>query len=254
MVKMSEQFLNFEYEGSIVPFVFTGNDVMINATEMVKLFPGKKMNHFLSNNQTTELVNQLESDAGIPASELIRVVKGGIPQEQGTWMHRKIAIAFAMWLSPKFYSWCLGKIDEIINQGYAFRDAEIQKRDIEIQKLQGEVGNLSNILQSQAPQVSYYNNVLTYSGLAYSTEEICKSLGLGCGPKELLKRLENFGYIYRRGKIWHLSSKFDDCGYTVSTTKLVKSKKTGKEFAKPVKKWTESGKHWIWSLKNKLGF
>lgn len=44
---MNDNLLNFDYNGCTIPFVLTGNDVMINATEMVKLFPGKRLVIFL---------------------------------------------------------------------------------------------------------------------------------------------------------------------------------------------------------------
>ena len=123
---MNDNLLNFDYNGCTIPFVLTGNDVMINATEMIKSYPKKRINDFLSNQQTKDLIRVLESETGIPASQLVVVVKGNYSTgiKQGTWMHRKVAIAFAMWLSPVFYSWCLGKLDEIINNGIAFRDSE----------------------------------------------------------------------------------------------------------------------------------
>lgn len=153
-----------------------------------------------------------------------------------------------MWCNPIFGVWCLQKLDEIIQNGYAFRDAEIQR-------LSQENNNLQGMIQSMQPQVDYYNSVLTYSGLSYSTEQICKELNLGCSSKTLLNKLEESGYIYRRqdGK-WFLSAGYDNCGYIIVTTKVVISSKTRKKYSKPVKRWTEEGKHFIWSLKKKLGF
>lgn len=235
---MNNEILNFNYGGAVIPFALTGNDVMINATEMARLFPGKKISHFLSNQQTKDLIQQLESDAGIPASQLVVIIKGNFSdgRSQGTWMHIKIAIAFAMWLSPVFYSWCLGKLDEIINQGYAFRDAEIQR--------------LNGVIQSMQPQVSYYNDILTCSENLYSTEQVCKELGLGISSKTLLSKLENIGFIYRRSdNKWFLSSNYDNLGYLRTIT--VKDNKTGKP--RNLRRWTEEGKHWIWSLRKKLG-
>ena len=236
-MKVENNIIIFNYQGSNIPFALTGNDVMINATEMIKLFPGKRMNNFLRSDQTQELIKQLESETRISASQLVLVVKGNYSdgRSQGTWMHRKIAIAFAMWLSPVFYSWCLGKIDEIINQGYAFRDAEIQR--------------LNGVIQSMQPQVNYYKDILTTSENLYSTEQVCKDLELGISSKTLLSKLESFGFIYRRpdGK-WFLSSNLDNLGYVKVIT--VKDSKTGKP--RNLKRWTEEGKHWIWSLKKKL--
>jgi hypothetical protein len=48
--------------------------------------------------------------------ELIRVVKGGnLPQ--GTWVHEKIALKFAAWLSPFFELWIYDRIHELLTTG-----------------------------------------------------------------------------------------------------------------------------------------
>lgn len=76
-------------------------DGYINATAMCQAAQ-KKLSHYLANDTTTAFVNELSSDAGIPASELIQVLKGGRPDQQGTWVHPQVAIHLAQWLSPKF--------------------------------------------------------------------------------------------------------------------------------------------------------
>lgn len=239
--------ISFDYNGVTIPFELTGNDVMINATLMAKAC-SKRVNNYTQNNGFRDLVNAVFSVTGIPVTELIITNQGGTPQNQGTWFHRLIAIHFAMWCNPTFGVWCLQKLDEIIQNGYAFRDAEIQR-------LSQENNNLQGMIQSMQPQVDYYKDVLTFSGLSYSTEQICKELNLGCSSKTLLNKLEESGYIYRRqdGK-WFLSAGYDNCGYIIVTTKVVISSKTRKKYSKPVKRWTEEGKHFIWSLKKKLGF
>ena len=97
---MNNSLLEFDYNGCTIPFIQTESDVMINATEMIKLFPGKRINNFLRSEQTQELIRVLESETRISASQLVVVVvKGNYSTgvKQGTWMHRLIAISFSMW-------------------------------------------------------------------------------------------------------------------------------------------------------------
>lgn len=108
------------YNGAEIPFdvtEFTKGDVMVNATSMVKLFPGKTIGHFLENSSTKEYLEALESIMRIPTSELCKVVKGGMPQEQGTWMHQRLAVRFARWLSYDFGMWCDDQIINILYRG-----------------------------------------------------------------------------------------------------------------------------------------
>ena len=235
-----DSLVSFNYNGVVIPFELTGNDVMINATEMAKAFGSNKRPSFwLRSQEARDYINAVINVQNLHIEDLIITERGGskFGKRIGTWMYRLIAIEYARWLSPEFSVWCNMKIDEIINQGYAFRDAEIQR--------------LNEVIQFMQPQVDYYKDVLTFSENLYSTEQICKELELGISSKTLLSKLENLNYIYRRfdGK-WFLSSNFDNLGYIKIVT--IKDKKTGKP--RNLKRWTEEGKHWIWSLKKKMGF
>ena len=234
---MENQLINFEYNGMMIPFALTGNDVMINATQMAKPFR-KRIIDWKRLPSTQEYLNALLKVGFSHLDQLIVSEWGGSNLEgtRGTWMHRLVAIEFARWLSPEFSIWCNMKIDEIINQGYALRDAEIQR--------------LQGMVQSMQPQVDYYSKVLTGSENLYSTEQVCKELGFGISPRDLLGRMESQGIIYRRndGK-WFLSKNFDHYGYFKVVTIL--DKKTGKP--RNLRRWTEGGKYWIWSLAHHWG-
>lgn len=76
-------------------------DGYVNATAMCRAV-GKKLSHYLANQTTKDFLEELSSDAGIPASLLVIVKKGGIADEQGTWVHPDVAINLGQWCSPKF--------------------------------------------------------------------------------------------------------------------------------------------------------
>ena len=77
----------------------------------------KKWSHYYENSSTTELIQELSADAGIPASEIVQIIKGGAPNLQGTWIHPQLALNLAQWLSAKFalqvskwvFDWMSGK-------------------------------------------------------------------------------------------------------------------------------------------------
>lgn len=106
------------YDGYDITF-FTGDKVMVNATQMAKPF-GKTTKDWLVNKSTKEYLETLSSVRGIPLTELVQVKQGGDPKMQGTWMHEDVALEFARWLSPKFAIWCNDRIKEIFKQGYTF--------------------------------------------------------------------------------------------------------------------------------------
>lgn len=70
-------------------------------TDMASAY-NKRANNWLRSEGAIEYLQQLEKIAGIPAADLIRVVQGGIPNEQGTWGHPKVAIRFAQWVDVRF--------------------------------------------------------------------------------------------------------------------------------------------------------
>jgi hypothetical protein len=49
--------------------------------------------------------------------EVLRVVKGGEPHLQGTWMDEKLALKLASWLSPEFELWVYDRIQELLTTG-----------------------------------------------------------------------------------------------------------------------------------------
>lgn len=110
----------FEYEGQPISFDFGDGNKMINATEMAKSF-GKRVNNFLQNKQTKDFIQALESrywNSSIGKNrEVLRIVKGGEPKLQGTWMDEKLALKFASWLSTDFELWVYDRIYELITTG-----------------------------------------------------------------------------------------------------------------------------------------
>ena len=111
----------FDYGGQTISFEFADGNKMINATEMARPFR-KQIGHFLALQGTRDYILLLESryrdsDIGGIAREVLRVIKGGVPELQGTWMDEKLALKFAAWLSPEFELWVYDRIQELITTG-----------------------------------------------------------------------------------------------------------------------------------------
>lgn len=75
-------------------------DGYVNATAMCKA-AGKFFGHYRENDTTKAFLAALEADIGIPISKLIQVLRGA-NVVQGTWVHPRVAINLAQWLSPQF--------------------------------------------------------------------------------------------------------------------------------------------------------
>jgi hypothetical protein len=98
-------------------------DGYINATAMCRAV-GRQFNDYSRLGSTRAYLDALESDTGIPVSELIQSVKGGNSATQGTWVHPKVALHLAQWLSPRFavqvsnwvYDWMTGRVSPAVHQ------------------------------------------------------------------------------------------------------------------------------------------
>ena len=76
-------------------------DGYMSATDMAQA-NGKKVNHWLSLKSTNEFLESFSSVTAIPVTELVQVFQGGLPEEQGTWIHPDIAPDFGTWCSVPF--------------------------------------------------------------------------------------------------------------------------------------------------------
>jgi hypothetical protein len=138
----------FKFNGKSVHFEITDKNVMLNATEMANVFE-KKSDDFLKTEQTEAFINEcckdenyyellglkkgvqvenirLENDVQVEnirtenledrKKQFLKVVHGG--RNNGTWMHRVLAIKFAAWLDPAFELWIFKTIDGLLFGSY----------------------------------------------------------------------------------------------------------------------------------------
>ena len=239
--------INYKFRGVDVFFApAVDNDVMINATELLKQYPGKRMNNFLRSEHTKALIKQLESETSISASQLVVVIKGNYSdgRTQGTWMYEKLALAFALWLDPEFFSWCLGKIKELLTNGYAIKDSEINN-------LINNNTALQSIVDQLTPKAQYYDKVLNDTEYKYNFTQICQSLRLNIGRKDLVRLLIDNGYAFRdkNGKGFYLKTPWSFENYIGTVTCL--DKKTGRY--RNAIRWSEYGRAWLDGLTAKWG-
>lgn len=133
---MKEQQFKFKYDGEDIEFNLGEKNLMVNATEMAKVF-GKKVENF-TRIETTELFiqeclkNANKRFLGIEKEEDLVVSK----QKSGTWMHRILALKFAAWLNPAFELWVYCTIDQILH-GY-YREIEEEMKQSAARKNQIE--------------------------------------------------------------------------------------------------------------------
>lgn len=110
-------------ESNVIPFRYQGQSVRFNtdgwidATEAAKQF-GKKPAKWLELPSTKSymaaLSRHLDLDVDVRKSDIKLVETSRVRGKAGTWLHPKLAVAFARWLSDDFAVWCDLHIDALL--------------------------------------------------------------------------------------------------------------------------------------------
>jgi hypothetical protein len=92
-------------------------DGYVNGTQMCQA-NGKKVNDWMRGQDAKRYIDAISSVTGIPASQLVVSMKGNSSNfEQGTWVHPKLAIKLARWISVEFELWCDEHIKTLLETG-----------------------------------------------------------------------------------------------------------------------------------------
>jgi hypothetical protein len=176
--------IEFEFDNKVVEFDISGTDVMVNATEMGKIFD-KEPYSFLRIESTKRFIDELKS--AIPAfrtvpgternagnevfadEKVVRSDRGGADGGE-TWMHRQLALKFAAWLDVRFEVWVYQTIDQLVFENSRKTNDELKekakltdRRDEIIQELQRneffqEYRLIEFKLRQIANRIGKYNN------------------------------------------------------------------------------------------------
>ncbi len=111
---MSARIIPFNYEGQAVRF---NADGWLHATEIAERF-GKEPAQWLRLDSTKEYIQRLsermeKSNVGKSHITLVKTRRGNT-STSGTWLHPKLAVKFARWLSVDFEIWCDEQIDALV--------------------------------------------------------------------------------------------------------------------------------------------
>ena len=122
--------------------------------------------------------------------KVLRIVQGGTPSLQGTWMDEKLALKFAAWLSPVFELWVYDRIEELlltgktelpkthtpsnIIKGIRLIADQLEYHEKEIGELKEDVGELKTHLSDlEAKLTSIDENYYSISGYCSLNHILC---------------------------------------------------------------------------------
>jgi hypothetical protein len=136
------------------------SDKYINATQLCKA-GNKKFNDWFRLDNTKILISVLESEAGIPASQLVDIKKGRSSKfEQGVWLHPDLAIQIAQWINPKFALQVSKWIRTLFSKGKV-NFKLIKKQEEKINRSTKKIKELeSMVLKKQKREIYPESNVI----------------------------------------------------------------------------------------------
>ena len=244
----------YDYKGSQISFI-SGENVMVNATQMAKSFGNEKRPQFwLGNQYAKDYIEELSKARNIALADLVIVTKGG--NNPGTWMHEDVALEFARWLSPSFAIWCNDKIKELMRTGvttvsnddeaiaYAMQvlNKRLEQSRQEKAMLEQQNNLLTNEIKTQAPKVQYVDNVLQ-SPNTYTSTQMAKELNMRTA-EQLHKKLTEKGIMFRQSGQWMLTARYCEKGYTKNRT-TVYTCSDGSQGTNTITVWTEKGRAFL---------
>ena len=244
----------YDYKGSQISFI-SGENVMVNATQMAKSFGNEKRPQFwLGNQYAKDYIEELSKARNIALADLVIVTKGG--NNPGTWMHEDVALEFARWLSPSFAIWCNDRIKELMRTGvttvsnddeaiaYAMQvlNKRLEQSRQEKAMLEQQNNLLTNEIKQAAPKVQYVDNVLQ-SPNTYTSTQMAKELNMRTA-EQLHKKLTEKGIMFRQSGQWMLTARYCEKGYTKNRT-TVYTCSDGSQGTNTITVWTEKGRAFL---------
>jgi prophage antirepressor-like protein len=131
-------------------------------------------------------------------------------------------------------------IDDPIERAKRWIEEQEEKRKLKTENLV-----LSQQVHELKPKASYYDLVLQNKSLL-SVSKIAKDYGMSA--RAFNKKLHDLGIQYKQGDIWLLYAKYQDKGYTQTTTHVIDA-----DNAKVSTKWTQKGRLFLYELLKREG-
>jgi hypothetical protein len=216
--------------------------IYINATKVAKQF-NKLPADWLRTKETKEYIKAIAHYGNLHNGDLVVVRKGGNDLSlTGTWIHRKLIIAFARWLSPDFAVWCDMTIEDILKSKQQTPETahQTQNETFDLSFYSQEIEKMAKLvefLNSKNTKTLYYLDNLSKSLNIKSPLELLKidlsnyyfiptELGnfINRTALETNKILESKGFQIRENGVWHLTEKGKSFGIEVQNGSFLQIK------------------------------
>ena len=226
---MKERIISKFFNGHQILFDKIDTQIYLNTTKTAKFFKtskgnSKDVNEWLKSKVTQEYLSEMRKIV-TPENfgRLIIVVNSGAVAERGTWIHKKLIVFFARWLSPKFAVWCDIQIEEILKS-----ETKISKPEKRTDLISVSIGDmrkelealkfiLDNFNLSEKEKIIFTNKTLEKINFqtlenphfkklvpVFSLTDLLKEFEISETAHQFNLKLESFGIIERQENGWQI--------------------------------------------------
>jgi len=201
------------------------NSLYINATQISKHF-NKVPKDWLRTKDTQDYIKAVSQRADMPYGDLVVARKGGNDKSlTGTWIHNKLIISFARWLSPDFAVWSDMTIEDILKESFLTYKSEKQTNLIsvstEIMRKEIELLEFAfkNFKMSENEKRILTNKVfekLNFPTLetkpqrkaepVFTLTDLLSEFGISFSPYEMNLKFQSFGILQKVSGYWFLKN------------------------------------------------
>jgi KilA-N domain len=143
----------------------------INATDIAEQY-GKRLDSWMKSPDTIEYIAALRTFIGeqgitheswVAETKLVKAVRG-----RGTWLHPKLAVAFARWIDPRFAVWCDMQMGTIIRGKDDWR--KLRHANASVTKVANSILQQVREAQGKETESHHYSNEARLVNWALSGE------------------------------------------------------------------------------------
>jgi hypothetical protein len=179
-----------EFDDIAVTFT---EEAWFNATEVADKHK-RRVTDWLNNNETQDYLTALAEILKVPKEHLLKTRRG---RYGGTWMHPRLAVAFARWLDVRFGVWCDDQIFQILSGQHIHYDwKKLRHEATASYKVMGQILQLTlKRLGKSCSSHHFINEARMINWVLMGKFGKIDRDGLSSGDLDLLAKLENMDTV-----------------------------------------------------------
>lgn len=254
------------FEGKEIMFKMVEGEVYAKANSMCD---SVKLDNWKRSANTKRYIKALKNKTSNNSVKITEFIISEEGVKGGSWIHEKLILNLARFISVDFELWCDEIIAELIREGKVelvkpsymidnpidrakkwieeqeLHQLEIKEKDNKIETLVIDNNIKGQIIKESEPKITYFDKILADSKSLMNITEIAKDYGLT--GRDLNEILHEERIQFKQGTVWLLYQNHVSKGLTKSTT-WENGGKSGLHT-----KWTQKGRLFIHGILEKRG-